>query len=135
MKGYIKVWKELLLAAAGGSVYYCVELLYRGYSHPSMFVLGGICVCWIDYVEKRMGTLWTRGIRMFVSGLGITFFEFICGCIVNLWLGLDIWDYSDLHLQFLGQISFLFFGFWCLMSLPGSIFCKSFRCVFFDESF
>ena len=133
MKGYVKIWEELLLAAAGGRLYYCVELLYRGFSHPSMFLLGGICLCWIDFVEKHMGSLWTRGMRMLVSGLGITVFEFICGCIVNLWLGLDVWDYSDLHVQFLGQVSLLFFLFWCVMSLPGSIFCKSFRYVFFNE--
>ncbi|MCL2677869.1 MAG: hypothetical protein FWE85_02315 [Clostridiales bacterium] len=28
----------------GGFIYYLIELAWRGHSHPSMFVVGGICL-------------------------------------------------------------------------------------------
>ena len=34
---------ELLLFLIGGLVYAWIEILWRGYTHWSMFVLGGIC--------------------------------------------------------------------------------------------
>ena len=37
------IWQELLVAATGGGLYILVELLWRGRSHISMFLLGGLC--------------------------------------------------------------------------------------------
>ena len=34
----------LFLLGVGGSVYYGVEVLFRGFSHWSMFLLGGLCL-------------------------------------------------------------------------------------------
>ena len=41
----MKKWSEnLFLWALGGSLYYGFEVFFRGFSHWSMFVLGGICL-------------------------------------------------------------------------------------------
>ena len=34
---------EAFLFLIGGALYYVIEILWRGYSHWSMFILGGIC--------------------------------------------------------------------------------------------
>ena len=35
--------KLLVLAVIGGAIYVGIEMLWRGHSHPSMFILGGLC--------------------------------------------------------------------------------------------
>ena len=92
------------LWAVGGSIYYGFELLFRGFSHWSMFVLGGICFVFFA-VQGRMvlwqDPLWLQLARCMVF---VTSMEFITGIIVNKWLLLNVWDYSRLPLQLFGQI-------------------------------
>ena len=38
LKEYTGLW------ALGGMLYYGIEVIFRGFSHWSMFVLGGICM-------------------------------------------------------------------------------------------
>ena len=44
--------KTLILFLIGGTAYYAVELLYRGYSHPSMFIFGGLCFLLIGFINE-----------------------------------------------------------------------------------
>ena len=59
--------------------------------------------------------------------------EFITGCIVNLWLGWNVWDYSNLRFNLLGQTSLTF----ALLFLPICAFAIVFddyiRYLFFNE--
>lgn len=34
----------------------------------------------------------------------VTILEFICGCVINLWLNWGVWDYSNMPFNLLGQI-------------------------------
>ena len=47
MSKIVKKYKELLKCALlfliGGALYYCIEILWRGHSHWTMAVVGGIC--------------------------------------------------------------------------------------------
>lgn len=95
-------------------MYYIVELLFRGYSHWSMFILGGMCFYYAgiqnEYVSWNY-PLWKQLIKV-ESFVLIS--EFITGCIVNLWLGWNVWDYSNLAGNILGQTSWQF----ALLFLP-----------------
>jgi uncharacterized membrane protein len=51
----------------------------------------------------------------------VTILEFIAGCILNLWLGLNVWDYSDLPFNILGQICPQFTFLWLFISSYGII--------------
>ena len=88
----------------GGFVYYMIEIAWRGFSHPSMFITGGmafLCIGFINnYLPWRMGFMW----QCVMGGLAITVLELIAGLIVNVWLGLGVWDYSDLRFNLWGQI-------------------------------
>ena len=44
-----------------------------------------------------------------IGTLGVLVLEFITGLIVNRWLGLNVWDYSDLRFNIMGQVSLLFY--------------------------
>lgn len=100
----------------GGLSYTLVELLWRGYSHWTMFCLGGLCFRWIGNIAER-----TRGQRLVkrcgLCAAAVTLAEFLCGCIVNLWWGLGVWDYSAFPLNLLGQVCLLYSALWGLLSL------------------
>lgn len=101
---YKKLMEYFFLWSLGGSLYYSLEILFRGYSHWSMFVLGGICMMFFA-IQGRAGhwsePLWIQVVRCTIF---VTACEFITGLIVNKWLHLDVWDYSDQPFQLLGQI-------------------------------
>ena len=106
-----------LLFAVGAILYPIIEILFRGYTHVSMSVLGGICLVSIRLVDLAVPKLrlpW----KATICAVIITQLEFICGIIVNRHLGLAVWDYSGLPLNLAGQICPLFSFFWFLLSLP-----------------
>ena len=70
---------------------------------------------------------------MFIGSTIITVLEFITGCIVNLWLGWNVWDYSNLPLNLLGQICLPFSILWYFISAIGIIIDDYIRYICFDE--
>ena len=57
----------------------------------------------------------------------------ITGCIVNIWLQLDIWDYSDLWGNILGQVCPLFTLIWAPLILLAIVLDDVIRWKFFGE--
>ena len=51
-----------------------------------------------------------------LASLFITALEFMIGLVVNLIMGLNIWDYSKVPLNLLGQICLPFSGVWMGLS-------------------
>lgn len=113
MKTFFKKLIEyFILLVVGGSIYVTMEILFRGYSHISMFIVGGLCLCLIGVLNEFYK--WDMYIEWQVLiGVGIILtLEFISGCIVNLWLDLNVWDYSNMPLNLLGQICLPFALLW-----------------------
>ena len=103
--------------AAGGAVYTAAELLWRGHSHWTMTLTGGACAALIHLVNRRM---YDKSLLLrCIAGCGIiTAAEFSVGCVVNLWLGWNVWDYSGMRFNVLGQICLLYSVMWLFMSIP-----------------
>jgi uncharacterized membrane protein len=99
-----RLGEDLFMWALGGCMYYCFEILFRGFSHWSMFVLGGICFLFITRQGQMVhwkDPLWRQILR---CSIFVTAMEFITGIIVNKWLHLAVWDYTDQPFQLFGQI-------------------------------
>ena len=113
---------EVILFLIGGGIYYLLEVLWRGYSHWTMFILGGICFVIMGLLNEYKFN-WNDSLikQSIISACIITVFEFITGCIVNLWLGWNVWDYSELPCNLMGQICLYFFFVWILLSMFGII--------------
>ena len=113
---------EAFLFLIGGVLYYLIEVLWRGYSHWSMFILGGVCFVIMGLLNEYKFS-WKDSLlkQSIISACIITVFEFFTGCIVNLWLGWHVWDYSELPCNLLGQICLYFFFVWILLSMFGII--------------
>lgn len=109
--------RKLILFLIGGFGYFGLELLYRGYSHWTMFLTGGIAfLCLFSLFTCHISfPFWACCIT---GALIVTGIEFVVGMIVNTWLGWEIWDYSRLPYNLLGQISLPFSIIWLLLCIP-----------------
>ena len=110
-----------------------IELMWRGYSHWSMFLLGGICFIALGLINEVIPWEMPLTAQMFIGCVIITALEFVTGCIVNLWLGWDVWDYSGLPCNLLGQISLKSSVGWYFLSAVGIVFDDWLRYIFFGE--
>ena len=107
---------EIIVFILGGYTYAMLEILFRGYTHWTMVLTGGACILtmyvlsgWLMNVPILVGAL--------TCALIITFYEFCVGVIVNLRLGWQVWDYSDMPGNLLGQICPTFTILWFLLCL------------------
>ena len=128
-----KLLKYYTLGTLGGLIYVFIELMWRGYSHWSMFLLGGICFIALGLINEVIPWEMPLTVQMFIGCVIITVLEFITGCIVNLWLGWDVWDYSDLPYNLLGQISVVSSAGWYFLSAVGIVLDDWLRYIFFGE--
>ncbi len=113
---------EMLLFLIGGRLYTWLELAWKGRTHWSMFLLGGSCFVIMGLLnEYKIPWHWCLLRQALVSACIITIFEFLTGCIVNLWLGWQVWDYSNLPFNLLGQVCLYFFFVWIFLSAAGII--------------
>ena len=112
-----RVVTPICLLTAGSSLYYLLEVLVRGWSHWSMAVCGGLCLLCIYDMNRRL----SRAPLLFRALLGagiITAVELMAGCLLNVWLGLNIWDYSGHTAHLWGQISLYASVRWFFLCLP-----------------
>ena len=125
--------KYVVLFIMGGLIYMNLEILWRGYTHWTMGVLGGICFICLGLINELLSWETPLVLQMLIGSTIITILEFITGCIVNLWLGWNVWDYSDLPYNFLGQISLFSSIGWIGLSLVGIVLDDYLRYWLFHE--
>lgn len=111
-----QILKLCVLALIGGITYMLIELAWRGYSHISMFILGSFCFLLLgginEFLPWELGFVW----QMLIGAGIVTILELIFGIVVNVWLELEVWDYSNLPFNFMGQICLPFSFAWTLLS-------------------
>ena len=107
--------KNLIIFFIFGSIYYLIEILFRGYSFPSMFIVGGLCGLLIGLINEKSPKM-PMLIQMMLGAIIVTLIEFLVGYILNIILGLNIWDYSNLPCNFMGQICLQFSCCWFVLS-------------------
>lgn len=96
-------WKAIGIFCTGAFGYGAIETAFRGYTHWSMVLTGGACFLALYFMNRAypQAAFYKKCIA---GGLVITLFEFAAGCVVNLWMGFDVWDYSNYNNNILGQI-------------------------------
>lgn len=126
MKKLLKnIFRATVIFLVSAFIYCSCEYIFRQYTHWSMFILSGICgVCFIDAINNvcsfEMGYL----NQIAISTILCTIAEGICGLIVNIWLGLNVWDYSTLPGTFFyNQCNIFFVGIWALIIAAGILIC------------
>ena len=112
----MKTFKDSLLIPLGGTAYGLIEVLWRGHTHWTMLLLGGLCF----YIMAQIGSISALPLylRAVPCAYCITILEFLTGCIVNLLLDWNVWDYSRAPGNLLGQICPLYFLLWYFLCYP-----------------
>ncbi len=108
----------IIMFLTGGFLYCGIEILYRGYSHISMLIAGGICFLLVGVIQNILGESSSIIGQMVICGIMITSVELIIGIIVNRHMHLNVWDYSGEQYNFKGQICLLYSNMWFLLSGP-----------------
>lgn len=128
------LFKYITIFLTGGIIYMVMEIIWRGYTHISMGVLGGICVILIGIINE----IYKDIPLLYQAPLGsviITILEYISGYILNISLGLNIWDYSDLPFNVNGQVCLYYSLLWMVLSMVASVIDDVIRQRIFGEEY
>ena len=98
----------------GGMAYSGIELLWRGRTHGSMFVLGGVCFVLIGGLGRVRPAL-PVPLRMLAAAGVVTALELGCGLLVTR--ASTVWDYRNMRMNCHGQICLPFSLLWVPVSL------------------
>ncbi len=128
-----QIFKLTVLFLLGGISYTFVEIAYRGTTHWTMILVGGICFVLIGVQNEIYARDAPLMLQCIIGALIVTVIEFIAGCIINILLGWHVWDYSGLPYNLSGQICLLFSIFWLFLSLPAIILDDYLRYWLFGE--
>lgn len=116
--------KDGIIFFVGSCAYPTLEMAWRGHTHCSMALAGGVCLCLIDRICCNM----MKGKSLFsrcLAGAGlITGVELAAGLVVNTLLGLEVWDYSRMPLNILGQVCLPYSALWFGLTLPAMALCQ-----------
>ncbi len=110
----MRFWKKILLFLIGGSGYVGLELLWRGRSHVSMFLAGGVCFLLLGKLNRTRPRL-PLLLRGTLGAVIITSVELLAGLLANR--DHSVWDYRGMPANFLGQICLPFSLLWIPLSL------------------
>lgn len=117
----------------GGATYCTIEVLWRGYSHWTMLLLAGSLFIVIGFLNEIWEWDSSFLLQVGIATIIATISEFLTGCVVNLWLKWDIWDYSNVPFNLLGQICLPYTVLWTLLSAFAIVIDDVIRWKFFGE--
>ena len=129
----MRILRPLVLFGIGGLLYILIEIIWRGYSHWTMLIVGGICFVLVGLINEWFTFEMPLVLQMIISTFIITAVELIAGYIINIRLGWNVWDYSELPFNLMGQVCLPYMGLWFLLSTLAIILDDYLRYWFFGE--
>ena len=115
----------------GFFLYTMLEIMGRGYTHWTMGIAAGAAMAVLYAMEHRLQA--SRITKALLGAGFVTAAEFTVGVYDNLIMGWDVWDYSDMHFQILGQVSLLFSLLWAVLCYFAIGLCSSLYAAFHPE--
>ncbi|MBQ9692379.1 MAG: hypothetical protein IJV70_04400 [Clostridia bacterium] len=100
----------------GALGYGMIEILWRGHTHWSMLIAGGICFALFSKIAEKLKKV-PLPIKAVVCALTVTAVELVFGIIFNIVLKMNVWDYSGMSYNFKGQICLVFSALWACLGL------------------
>lgn len=133
MKFLMHMNKAVTLFLIGAAAYAGIEVLWRGHTHWTMAVLGGILFLLLGGINEVLSWEMPLAAQCCIGAAIVTAAEFVAGLILNVWLGLAIWDYSDVPGNLMGQVCPQFISAWLGLSLVAIILDDWLRHWFWGE--
>ena len=106
--------KKTALFCIGGGAYVGLEILWRGYSHISMFAAGGVCFLLLGRLSRA-----PLAVRTILGPVVITAVELATGLLVNR--NYQVWDYRGSPGNFMGQICPVYMLLWLPLSAAAMV--------------
>ena len=109
--------RYIVIFLLGSAGYSALEVLWRGYTHWTMSFCGGFCFFMIYFINR---TYAYQSIlyRCMAGALIITATELIAGILINVILKWNVWDYSAVPFNFMGQICLPYTVLWFFLCMP-----------------
>lgn len=117
----MKILEYGIVFGVGAMSYTLIEILWRGYTHWSMTLTGGFCLSMLYLINVSMDVPFA--VKCILGAITITAVEFVVGCIVNLTFHREVWDYSSLRFNLMGQICLRFSLMWLALCIPAYVVC------------
>lgn len=107
--------KPLITFFIGAVGYGLIEILWRGRTHYSMLLAGGIILLFAAFINERNkdSPLLLRTLTVTLSVVAI---ELVFGLVFNILLKERVWDYSAKSFNFKGQICLEYTLLWLILS-------------------
>ena len=128
-----KIIEYIVIFMVGAITYLLIEILWRVYTHWTMGILGGIVIILVGLINEVTRKDLPLIIQAPLASIIITLIEYWAGYILNIQLGMNIWDYSDLPLNVDGQICLYFSLLWMILGIVASVFDDLVRWRIFGE--
>ena len=106
--------RDAVFFAVGGVGYGLIEILWRGHTHPTMLLAGGLCFVMFSRIAESFASA-PLICKAVMCAAAVTCVELAFGLVFNVILGLGVWDYSDEPYNFMGQICPTFAAMWCAL--------------------
>ena len=115
-----RIIKYSILFTIGAITYATIELAWRGRTHWTMMIAGGICLVAFSVIEKRFSGA-PLILKSAICAGFVTLTELVFGLIFNVLLGWEVWNYGKMPYNILGQICPTYTLLWwglAFISLP-----------------
>lgn len=118
---------SMLLWSWGGTVYFLLEVAFKSFTgHPeriswTMLVVAILLTIPVERAGEQLPWEVPLWLQALCCAALVTAVELIAGCIINLWLGWDVWDYTAMPGNLWGQICPQYSAIWwvlCLAFIP-----------------
>ncbi len=106
----------------GFFLYTLIEITGRGYTHWTMALAGGLTLAMLYRMECTLRASYVE--KALLGALFVTALEFTVGIFVNLILDWEVWNYSEVYPNLLGQICLPFSALWFILCIPASMICR-----------
>lgn len=125
--------KAMVLFLCGAVGYAGIEMVWRGHTHWTMAILGGALFLLLGGLNEWFPWDMPLWLQCICGAAIVTDAEFIAGLVLNVWLGLGIWDYSGMWGNLLGQICPQYIFAWVGLSLVAIVLDDWLRYLLFCE--
>ena len=118
---------SMLLWSWGGTVYFLLEVAFKTLTgHPeriswTMLVVAILLTIPVERAGEQLPWAVPLWLQALCCAALVTAVELAAGCVINLWLGWDVWDYTAMPGNLWGQICPQYSAIWwvlCLVFIP-----------------
>lgn len=113
-----QIIKNIILFILFGCFYVTIEVFFRGYSYPLMFLVAGIASVLIDKLNNKISWDMSLPLQVIIGTVIILILELTSGLFALHVLGVRMWDYRNMPWNiFEGLLCPQFALIWMIMTL------------------